>query len=986
MAKASAGSATSTPACSPRVPILPIRYAVVPNAGGAPLYRYAESGFKLEQGLPRIELSSYTLRALRPGYVYVFMKGSKGEKFVIHEYDGEGHYKELTYLGLEQYHRRDRYRTVSSRGWVWADTSPDTASEVWIGFSPHLWTNAVTARMAADPSARKRHMRQIDMAELTSGEKTPSSQPHVLPASALSHWVEDFKPRDQRMDLDWSSHSSKDDLPISTFLAQGQHYRYTQPRVPVVVVLNDAEGLSLDLGLSVAAYQHQLRDILPSQQHEAIAKQGKAEFAVPACFSQDVEKLSVQSQRYHHKNLVAILLEQTLQSMYPADQTPPDTLARLRDEYQRKQVGGRRRATLSELRYQVLTDSRISPMGRRLAERIDTAKYHAFLAERDQREAHLRSCLDTALKACRDHDRWLATAESEHRDVPTSLAAALAAYDRDERLSAGGLEVSLALMIHPMSQALPGTEDDDARFQRLSAWLDRQDSPLYMALAPFNPFKEKADSVGTLLGAADNAIEGLAGRFPAMTGITDLTAEAVTTVVLTRLPGKTRWTASDSLRQRVLAAVQEANGEKALGLIGARYRVTDQAVLNDAYSKEVNNFLQSGMAEVTENKRVRITGTRTVTVEQALTRRVRPNVSALLTTAGGGGLNVGMLWFNVISLKSAYASLEKDADVAASAAFASAIFGVAGATAAVLVSARATQKVLVLRYAAAAPGMEFGNGFMRFIAGNLFARLAGYPAILAGLASDGASFFRKRQHGDGVAADYTVGGGVLVGLGSAVVLEGALAIAGPTVVIPYAGWAAAAIVLVGAGILAGGVWLHSLAAARVHSPLELWAARGIFGTRKNDGEIRTGIALDADKMLPPFDDVAEEIKAWYAAYYAPQLLEKHEAEVLGVKDVDSRWQSASSWSITRSATPSVVEFTVLCRGYLIGQSAWSEILEQDKVCVPATPACYDTAAGLVLHYRKEITDAHQMILTVNYSPNQGMDESAVATVQFKLEG
>ncbi|MBY4709829.1 T6SS effector BTH_I2691 family protein [Burkholderia cepacia] len=1006
MTKPTAGGSSSAPSCSSRVPILPIRYAIVPRDDKAPLYRYADAGFKLEKGFKPLKRSAYTLRALRPGYVYVFMKGAKGEQLVIHEYDGEGRYKELKYGSLEQYHRKDRYKTGNSMGWVWADTCSDTAKEVWIGYSPHLWTNAMTTKITSDPAVRQRHMRRLDMAELTSGQKTPASQPHVLPASALSKWVEDCKPKSQRIALSWSSHASKDDLPISTFLAQSQHYRFTQPRVPVVVVLNDAEGISLDLGLSVAAYQHQLRDILPTQQGQAAAGQGKDQPpapSVPACFRLDVENLSAKSKDYHHKNLVATLLEQTLQSMYPANKPKPDDLVKLRDEYERKQVGGKqRRATPSELRYQVLTDKGVSPIGNRLSDRIDTTKYHEFLAERDQHEAQMRTHLGTALQACADHDQWLATAESAHCNDPVSLAAALAAYDRNETLSAGGLEASLALMIHPMSQSLPGTEDDDPRFKRLGAWLDQRDSPLYLALAPFNPFKDKADAVGVLLGAADGVIEGLAGRFPAAVGITDLTSEAVTTVTLKRMQGKTRWDASRNLRQQVLAAATDANAEKALGLLGARYGVTNTRSLNDTFSKEVEQFLKSGMADFDEIKRVRVSGSRTVTVEATLIKRVRPNIAALRTTVGGGALNVAMLHFNIIALKSAYASLRNDPSFEYAAGFASAIFGVMGAVVATGASARSAYKILVLRYAANAPGMAFGNGVTSFITGNLFSRLVGYPAILFGLTSDGAKAIRQRQSGDDTAALYTATGGVAVALGSALILEGGMAIAGATAVIPVAGWAAAAVVLAGTMVLAGGVALHAQANARIHSPLELWAARGIFGTRQNDGEQRPGIVLGADKKLPPYPGgVGEEVKAWYAGYYAPMLLTENDAKSLGLKGIDSAWHrnllawSPPVWGAIASnqvSMPSTeVEFTVLLRGYIMGQSLWAATLNNPRgpggksVVIASIPTCHLVAGGLVLHFKNEVTDIYKMALDIDYKPNQGLDESADATAQFELE-
>jgi len=978
------GSAASAPGCSSRIPLVPIRYAVLPGDGKSAQYRYSGSGYELENGFPALREASYTLRALRPGYVYVFMSGPKGEKMVVHEHDGQGHYKELNYTGLENYHKRDAFRAGRSMSWVWADTCPDTASEVWIAYSTHLWTNRITTRICSDKSARAIHMQKVDMKELTSGEKSPSKQKHLLPAEGLGKWVEDYKPRDKRLPLGWSCHSIGDDLPLGTIIAEGKNYPITQPRVPAVVALFDPQGISIDLALIAAARKHQILDV---QAKRTVDDQ--QEF--PACMRLDVEKLAIGSADFHRKNLTATILEETLKLLSTTPAKDVERIVKQRSDWHRAQPRGHRVPGNDELAYQVLTDKNLSLGGERLAKRIDAAKYNEFLALRQKADQELKTLLAHFDVACTNHDGWLATAETEHKITAHSIAAALDLHDRDNKISAQGLEQSIAILMNGMGSPLPGRHDQDPRFKRLERWVSNDGSPIYIALAAYNPFKEKADAVGGLLGAKDQVIEELYGKFPAAVNSTDLIAQDVTTVVMKKLHGKTRWDRSQTLRQQVQAAAQEANAQKVMGLLSARYRITDTKVKLDALSIEVRNYLDRGMAEIQHSTEVVTTGSRTVTIKQTQTIRVRPTLKSLGVTSGGGVLNAGMLYFNMINLTIALEKLKKEPATSDVLNFVSAVLGTISAMAATGVSLRSIYVASAARFSQSLPGAAFGTGVTSTLSSKLFGRALGWPGIILGVITDGYSGYEKLNAGNSTAAAYTWGGGIALAIGSAAMLEGGIALgsamagvgtaAGASATIPVAGWIAAAVILIGGAMVIGAMWLMSRANKENHTPMELWAARSVFGNRKNDGQVRQGIKLDSQKRLPGYASLSDEIKGWYQGYFGPVLLDASQAKSLGWNGIDSAWHD-------NYFEADKAEFAVLFPGFVQDQSTWQGKLAS-RAPLPITDAttqCRHVKAGLILHFNHKIgaTDSDRISLEVTYKPNQGWDETAVTTAAFEL--
>lgn len=454
--------------------------------------------------------------------------------------------------------------------------------------------------------------------------------------------------------------------------------------------------------------------------------------------------------------------------------------------------------------------------------------------------------------------------------------------------------------------------------------------------------------------------------------------------------GKTRWEASNSLRQQVLKAAGEANAEKAFGLLAARYSITEQTIRENPFSKEVAKYLESGMARADEIKHLRVTGKRTVTIEMLTEHRTTPKLSGLLAAGSGALLNSAMLWFNIVSLKAAYMNFQDSGAEEHATGMKASILGVIGGVTATMVSVRAAQKAITLKLIPSAPGMQFGNGLMKVLDSRLLIRATVYPAIFLGLMSDYQKAERQEQKGNKSAASFTRWGSLAIATGSFMIMEGGLLLKG---------WPSLVVILLGGAILAAGVYLNFRAQSQIHTPIELWAARSLFGNGKNDGESRPWVYLNSEGKLPRYPDAHEEISAWHNEFYSPLLLSDEQTEELGLPHLTSNWhthisppprhRTSAARRQSKTTTPSV-EFTVLLRNFEIGRSRWTATLmaqsADGKMSHPLTPAplCFITPAGLALNFKHNIARTENVKLSIQYIPNLETDETLDATSNFTL--
>ena len=268
-----AGSAKGCSFCGRQgVPILPLRYAVIPN------YLEAGRGSASPQALfggresalgpvPQMQRHRYTIRTLREGYLYVYL--NRPGQWQVYSVTPEGNLRLLAdpddideNAGKEMSAQCKRSGDNIPASFIHI-SNPARTPVVWLAFSSARWSAAVRAKYQADPAKR---MQRFEVAKLDSapdGEKD-AFELDADAARRLDGWVEEFVGEGQSP-TDRQAYVSRavGDVPSSRFIwesaheihpragqanplqAYAQHYRESkgQDHKVAAVVLHDAMGM-----------------------------------------------------------------------------------------------------------------------------------------------------------------------------------------------------------------------------------------------------------------------------------------------------------------------------------------------------------------------------------------------------------------------------------------------------------------------------------------------------------------------------------------------------------------------------------------------------------------------------------------------------------------------------------------------------------------------------------------------------------------------
>lgn len=923
-----------------RIPLVPVRYGIVPKKpDDTQQFAWEGCGFTLEEGftcIAELHCSKYTLRALRGGYVYTYMSSpEKGKKLIIHEHEGNGLYQELLIQNLEQYGSANSYASgnISHNIWIEAD-----ATEVWISYSPHLWTQKQVSDILSSIASRQLFMQPVDPAELVDCSESFSTQKNIMPLAALEKWVEEYKPADIRIDMSWSQGEGYQ-TDLYTLKSMAGYFKQYAPKVPAVIALLDAEGIGTDLGSIAKLYVHQATDVKAQDDGSNL----------PLALQLNVSKLQQPSEEFHQKNVISELIFNTLISLSAS-------------EGDESLVDGNRDIS----HYYALIKKPRCKAGFRFAKRINEPEYLKFLKDKQQIIDELEKLLEQVDLAATDHHAWLKSSEQQYQVMRLSIACALRSYDCDFKASAYSLELSTAMIIDGAGFSLPGREDKDPRSALLMTWLNDVNSPLSKALVAYNPFAKDANSAGGLLGASDGVIQEISKNISFMraTGGTDIIGRNIQTFILKKIKGQTHWQSDISVVRQVQRSLEQGNISDIVGILRLRYNITSVSESTTILT-DIKLLADSHMAEVYKAKKSDITikkgfFKRDLKVISKTALYAKPTENSIPGKIGTrvslGTASTGLFIFGSIYLFSAFKTYTKTPNFTNGANFLASILGALSGVNALLVSVDNMLKRDILDRGVAFAGTAYSKQIWIKLSSKGFGVITGLLSIVISFCLDLMKFYNSQLgfRGFRLASAISGAGGAAIILFNGIIVKLLIkyGLASGTAIlgIPFAGW----VIVAGLVLTAIGIWLGFEADKNNHTPYERWVNRTLFGALRRDE--------NDPNPLTRWENQSVALQAYFDVRYMPTMVDATLAKYLDCPDIFSDWPYNS---VTEAP---LVRFVLYFPDF---QQNISEIRNiTDGYIIEWLP---EMKNGTLVSFSKIIRDPNisEIKLSLKYKPNVG---------------
>lgn len=863
--------------CSGSIPLVPFRYALMPKfKSDKRSYFYDGCPTNLDNDFDQLVTSAYSIRTIRPGYIYLY--DEEAEDIFLWETDGDGYYTARLFVSLENYTKTesvgDRMKNIS----VCED-----AKDVYISYSQDLWSNdGVTNNI----KNRKHLMLKLSVPEILDGSQLDSTQKHVLPSKDFEKWVEEYKTPKSKYEnqFGWSSNNPESVMSPGILKTLSASYsRLHKPKLPICMVLHDSVATAIDQSNITALYVHQLFDI--KRQEDAVSDRPENNFnqspgttmgeflrasEIPPQMRLDTRTLKSFSSNFYQKKILAEIIQSILESTLSKNVSTA--------------IGSK------EQLFEVLLGELFNEKGQEFIDFIDKEKLQKFNRDWDHEMLRIEKLRDLVMKASNDHATILKTMELDYADNSRNIAAVLKSYDRTSVESAAQLEQAIAHCIKGMGVPISGRFDDDPRFKLMEKWINTSDSPLYLGFKAFKPFESKLDTVGDLVGLGSNAIDEIHSLFPDLPSTNILVKEVTTFAVYKVATAELKVTdvsavASESRHvvRNVMNTVSatgdnlkqgKAGLDQIMKAIQGRYGVVAAEV---SRSKLTTGYIELMELAVTPEStslstlKAKSTSGSVTTISKV---KVDPvSLSKMISEFSKTGVSAGVLIFQICNLTQAGTAFSRDASLSNSLNLGSALFGSSAALTELLMAGTNSAYVVRQKITGRAAKKAVEKGFLAKLSGPLQLVAAVFEASSLGLEATSLAL-----DGDNDAALWAgiagtaLGAAGLIGGMSALVSSGL--VASSALAMTGIGLIAAVGVLLLVGL--GALYLKFMSEDRA---LDVWVSRTVFGVRR---KTVWGSPVDT-----PFANLSEELQGYYVTCYNPVKLS--DAKNILSKEAKTDW-------------------------------------------------------------------------------------------------